>query len=111
MRLLNVTKLVTAYENIRKSQFPTSLFINVRGGLGARNYHWSVITLEREDSALRVMGLLLRGSAATSPGERPEKPGDDPKSLRISFSVEHKNDIFLNIRSLRIPADCKPSAL
>ena len=94
MRLLNVTKLVTAYENIRKPEFPTSLFINVRGGLRARNYHWSVITLEREDSALRVMGLLLRGSAATSPGERPEKPGDDAKSLRTSFRVEHKNDIF-----------------
>ena len=83
MRLLNVTKLVIAYENIRKYNFPTFKSPNVRGGLRARNYHWSVITLEREDSALRVMGLFLRGSAAKCPGERPEKPGDDPRSYKI----------------------------
>ena len=103
MRLLNVTNLVTAYENIRKSQFPTSLFPNVRGGLRARNYHWSVITLGARRLCSTSHDLFLRGSAAKCPGERPEKPEDDPRSLRISFSVEHKNVIFLmfNLRSAR----------
>ena len=80
MRLLNVTNLVTAYENIRKPRFPTSLFINVRGGLRARNYYWSVITLEREDSALRVMGFAF----ARQRGDKPEgAPGEARRRPQI----------------------------
>ena len=104
-------KLVTDDKNIRKSQFPTSLFINVRGGLRARNYHWSVITLEREDSALRVMGFAFARQRGDKPGRAPGEARRRRQSLRISFSVEHKNDIFLSKRSVGMPADCKPSAL
>ena len=86
MRLLNVMKLVIAYENIRKSQFPTSLFINVRGGIRARNYHWSVITLGARSLCSTSHGLSFAR-------QRGEMPGEAPKEARRRAQI-NKNIIF-----------------
>ena len=84
MKLLNVTKLVTDSKNIRKSQFPTSLFINVRGGIGARNYHWSVITL----GARSLCSTSHELSFARQRGEMPGKaPGEARRRPQINKNI------------------------
>ena len=86
MKLLNVTKLVTDLENIRKSQFPTSLFINVRGEMRARNYHWSVITLGARSLCSTSHGLSFARQRGEMPGEA---PGEARRRAQIN-----KNLIF-----------------
>ena len=71
MKLLNVTNLLTEYENIRKSQFPTSKIPNVRGGIRARNYHWSVITLGARSLCSTSHGLSFARQRGEMPGEAP----------------------------------------
>ena len=105
MKLLHVTKLLTTHENIRKSQFSTSLLPNVRQELRARNYHWIGITVELEDSALRVMTLSFARQRGEMLRKAPGEARRSPKIIKISFFSKPTKSSFFQPSTSGLPGN------